>query len=264
MDLSALDQPAILEVIFPLVYSPFYSTAYSVALPDIPGHFIEVEEGVKIHCGFWLKDKGFPTILYFHGNGETVADYHSMAPFYNDRGINLFVADYRGYGLSSGKPTVSNLINDAHLVFESFQKIIGQERCSQSLFIMGRSLGSMPALEVALNYQDDIRGLIIESGAANNLRRLWEYLDIAEQGVLDENSPFLNKVKIRQVAKPTLIIHGEYDEIIPVNEAEELYRNSAARDKKLLIIRGTGHNDLLAAGHKMYFEAIEKFIEAHG
>jgi len=266
MDLSFLDRPEILEVIFPVVYSPFYSLYYLQSSPsDVPSYSIEVEEGIKIDCGFWVSGKECSSILYFHGNGETVASHDWVAPFYNQRGINLFVADYRGYGSSNGKPTISNMIGDAHTIFKGFNEIIDKEGFKRSLFIMGRSLGSMPAVELAFNYQDDIRGLIIESGTASNFRRLWDYLGITKKvDILSEESLFLNKVKIRQVHKPTLIIHGEYDQIIPIGEGEELYQNSGARDKRLLIIPKADHNDVMMVKQSLYFDTIEKFINAHG
>jgi hypothetical protein len=129
---------------------------------------------------------------------------------------------------------------------------------------MGRSLGSMPAIELAFNYQDEIRGLIIESGTANNFRRLWDYLGISsEQVLLSDESLFLNKVKIRQVHKPTLIIHGEYDQLISVKEGKELYQSSGAQDKRILIIPGAGHNDIMVVNQKLYFDTIEEFVKDH-
>ncbi len=266
MDLSFLDRPEALEVIFPVVYSPFYSL-YNLQFSSsgVPTYSIEVEEGIKIDCGFWVTGKECPSILYFHGNGETVASHDWVAPFYNQRGINLFVADYQGYGSSNGKPTISNMIGDAHTIFKGFNEIIEKEGFKRSLFIMGRSLGSMPAIELAFNYQDDIRGLIIESGTANNFRRLWDYLGITQKvAVLSDESLFLDKVKIRQVHKPTLIIHGEYDQIISVREGEELYGNSGTQDKRLLIIPGADHNDVMIVKQNLYFDTIEKFINTHG
>ena len=263
-DLSFLDQPEILEVIFPAVYSPFYPPNYlQSSSPNVPSYSIEVEEGIKVNCGFWVSSRECPSILHFHGNGETVADYNWIAPFYNQRGINLFVADYRGYGSSNGKPTISNMINDAHAIFKGFAGIIEKEGFNRSLFVMGRSLGSMPAIEIGSNYQDKIRGLIIESGTANNFRHLWNYLGISgKETILGEESPFLNKVKIRQVHKPTLIIHGEYDQIIPVTEGEELYQSSGAQDKRILIIPGADHNDIMMIEQSLYFDTIEEFVKA--
>ncbi len=266
MDLSFLDRPEILQVIFPVVYSPFYLlNSPQFSLTDVPSYSIEVEEGIKISCGFWVSGKECPSILYFHGNGETVANHDWIAPFYNQRGINLFVADYRGYGSSDGKPTISNMIGDAHTIFKGFKEIIEKEGFKKSFFLMGRSLGSVSAIELAFNYQDEICGLIIESGAANNFRRLWDYLGVPDkESILSEESLFLNKVKIRQVRQPTLIIHGEYDETISVEEGKELYRSSGTQDKEILIIPGAGHNDIMLVKQSLYFDTIEKFIKAYG
>ena len=229
------------------------------------GYPIEVEEGITINCGFWVSGKEDPSILYFHGNGETVASHDWLATFYNQRGMNLFVADYRGYGSSNGKPTVSNMIGDAHPIFEGFKEIIKNEGFKESLFLMGRSLGSIPAIELAFNHQGEIQGLIIESGTANNFRRLFNLLGISDRdAILSEESLFLNKVKIRQVLKPTLIIHGEYDQIISVREGEELAQNSAAQDKRLLIIPGADHNDIMLVNQSLYFDTIEEFVKAYG
>ena len=263
MDLSFLDRPEILETLFPIAYSQYDLPDFVRDSPhDLPTYAIEVEEGVRVECGFWVADKKRPSILYFHGNGETVASHEWIAPLYIQKGINIFVADYRGYGSSDGKPTISNMIADTHPIFRGFQEIISQEGFRDSIFVMGRSLGSVPAIETALNYQDRIRGLIVESGAANNFRRLWDYIGTSGVGVSPgEESPFLNKVKIRRITKPTLIIHSEYDQIIPVSEGKELHRNSGAEDKRLLIIPGAGHNDIMMVDPDSYFNTIEEFIK---
>ncbi len=264
IDLSFLDQPEILQVIVPVVYSPFQ-------IPDflrsrsagVPAYSVEVEEGTRIVCGFWVSDRDHPSILYFHGNGETVDTHEWIAPYYNRRGINLFVSDYRGYGASDGKPTISNMVADAHTIFRGFREKLREEGFKDSLFIMGRSLGSVPAVEVVLNYQDDIRGLIVESGTANNFRRLWDYPGVSP-GITAarEESPFLNKVKVRRIHRPTLIIHGENDEIMPVGEGKELYRSSGSREKRIVIVPGAGHNDIMM-NQELYFGTIEEFISEH-
>ena len=265
MDLSFLDRPEILETLFPIAYSPYDLPDFLQGSPrDLPAYAIEVEQGVRVECGFWVAGKKCPSIVYFHGNGETVASHEWIAPLYIQKGINLFVADYRGYGSSDGKPTISNMIADTHPIFTGFKEIISREGFLDSVFVMGRSLGSVPAIETALNYQDRIRGLIVESGTANNFRRLRDYVgDSDVETASGEESPFLNKVKIRQITKPTLIIHSEYDQIIPVSEGKELYQHSGARNKKILIIPGAGHNDIMMVDQGTYFDTIEEFIKTY-
>ena len=262
-DLSSLDRPEILETVFPLAYSHLYSQAASGdSFPGAVAHFIEVEAGIRIGCGFWVREKEFPTILYFHGNGEEVGDHEWIAQYYMERGINLFVADYRGYGLSGGRPTITNLVRDSHAIFRGFKGVIEKEGFGPGFFVMGRSLGSFSTMEIAYHHQDELRGVIIESGSANNFRRLWGYLGDGERENL-LRSNFLNKDKIRSVHIPTRIIHGEYDQILPVQEGLELYESSVAQDKEILIVAGADHNDLMIRGQREYFGKIEEFVNKY-
>ena len=80
---------------------------------------------------------------------------------------------------------------------------------------------------------------------------------------MNTESSFLNKVKIRQVHKPTLIIHGEHDQIISVNEGVDLYENSGAQDKRILIIPWANHNSIMVVNPSLYFDTIEEFVKAH-
>ena len=129
-----------------------------------------------------------------------------------------------------------------------------------SLFLMGRSLGSIPAVELAYHYQGELKGLIIESGSANNFRHLWNHLESSER-LLSEK--FLNKEKIKSVLIPTCVIHGELDQIIPVQEGLELYEKAGAGVKDILIISGADHNDLIIRGHTQYFTKIEEFVKKY-
>jgi alpha-beta hydrolase superfamily lysophospholipase len=258
--LAILDQSPLWELIF----YPREDLFPPRSTPNIVNYLIEVEDGIRIGCRFYKSSPEHPSLLYFHGNGETAGDHDGIAPLYNERGINLFVADYRGYGLSDGTPTFASMINDAHVIFKVFGKIMEREGWRKALFLMGRSLGSMPAIELAFHYADDINGLITESGWGNNFRRLWRYLQPSEiEAISDEKIAFLSKLKMRSIRTPTLIIHGEHDTLVPVQEAQELYQNSAAEDKTILMIPNADHNTLIALGQEQYFQTIETFIKAH-
>ena len=222
-------------------------------------HFVEVAEGLSIGCMFYLAGKDSPNLLYFHGNGEIASDYDYVAPLYQHYGINLFVADYRGYGMSDGSPTCSAMIRDALPIFQAFVTFLSSGGLGGGLFVMGRSLGSAPAIEVAYRCQQLVRGLIIESGFAsqrNQLSRLG-VLHLFED--IEQIVGFGNDAKIKQVRIPTLIIHGEEDEIIPVTEGKALYALSGAEQKRALFVRGAGHNDLLERAKEEYMQSIVTF-----
>lgn len=223
---------------------------------DLP---IEVEPGVTVNARFYAFDPALPTILYFHGNGEVAGDHDALAPLYRQAGANLFVTEFRGYGRSMGRPTVEHLVSDARPVAAFFHAHLDGLGFNERRFVMGRSLGTHPALEVAANASERIRGLIVESGAAGLRRMLQRFGFDVEHG---EGAALVeaHEAKIRSIQMPLLVIHGEWDELIPLQQAVELYEMLAHVERELLIIPGAGHNDLLWAGLQDYFEAIQRFV----
>jgi fermentation-respiration switch protein FrsA (DUF1100 family) len=222
-------------------------------------HRIEAAPGVELSARFYAKDASLPTILYFHGNGEVVGDHDQLAPFYHQAGANLFVADFRGYGKSSGRPDFASLVSDAHPVSAGFHAILDAQGYSPRRFVMGRSLGSHPALEIAANAASGFEGLIIESGAAV-LRRLIGFLGASATPEEADELSAAHEAKIRSIALPALIIHGEQDELVPLATALALAELLEAAPNELLIIPGAGHNDIVYVGLEAYFDAIARFV----
>ena len=250
---SILDTPEILQF-------TFYPRKESrKGPPNSTDYLIPVENGVSIGCRFYVHHPTSPSILFFHGNGEIVSDYDGIAPFYNQRGINLFVTDYRGYGSSGGIPTFTSMVTDSHGIFKAFLDILRNGHHTGAFFMMGRSLGSICAIELAFCYQEQMKGLLIESGFASILRLL-KHLGFPTQLPGIDDVTFPNMSKMRLITLPTLILHGEYDSLIPVAEARDLFENAAAKDKHLLIINEADHNDIMLVGMERYFTAIREFV----
>jgi pimeloyl-ACP methyl ester carboxylesterase len=255
-DVSALDRPEILKCLFHPRKDPIQNA------PDgAQDFFVTVEEGVQLCTRFYLTDPSGPHVLFFHGNGEIASDYDSIGPVYNRHGISFLVVDYRGYGRSGGEPTASSLLSDAPTVFKEVRGWLRSQHRTGLLIIMGRSLGSAPALEVASCYQNQIAGLILDSAFAKTLpllNRLGAPTDLLG---ISEADGFANFGKIREIGKPTLIIHGQTDEIIPPGDADILLANSGTMRKQLMIAAGCGHNDMLLRSGKAYFQTISSFVE---
>ena len=255
-DYSKLDQPEVVQLIF----YPRQEAGPVPTLENTVDLEIPVDDGVEVHARFHVASKDDPNILFFHGNGEIVADYDDMGPFYNKHGMNFLVVDYRGYGRSSGSPTVTSMLSDAHKIFDTAREWLLKNGHTGPLFIMGRSLGSAAALELASSHPDEISGIIIESGFATTLPLLLTLgVDVAGLGIT-ENDGFFNVQKIATFTKPTLLIHGQFDEIIPVNSAAILQSESPARFKELQVVPGASHNTIIAKTGEMYFSVIKQFI----
>ena len=252
IDYSILDTPDLLQFVF------YPRPDTSKAPANAQDYSLPVGDGISLGARFYVHNPGSPSLLYFHGNGEVASDYDEIAPFYLGRGINLFVADYRGYGKSGGMPTIQSLLTDAHPVFTAFKEILRSEGYTAGIFVMGRSLGSMPAVELAARYQDEIKGLIIESGFASLLKVI-NHLGYPTRLPETIGPGFPNRETIKRVSLPTLFLHGERDSLIPLSEASDLFQN-AAGEKSLVIIRGAEHNDIMWRDTEKYFNAISEFV----
>ena len=204
-------------------------------------------------------DPAATNVLFFHGNGEIAEDYDDLGPLFARCGINFLVADYRGYGASTGSPTSSALLADSHAILRFVTGWLSDRDHTGPLIVMGRSLGSAPALELAGHHPEAIAGLILESAFAHTgplLRRLGVNLAAFR---FEESQGFRQLDKMQTFVKPTLIIHAEYDRLIPLADGHALYAASPARDKQLLKIPGADHNTIFAVGWPSYRAAVETF-----
>ncbi|MGQ9572942.1 MAG: alpha/beta hydrolase [Dehalococcoidia bacterium] len=254
-DYSILDRPEILQFVF------HPRRDWTPTPPGASDYLVLVEQGVSISCRFYPASATSPCLLYFHGNGEVACDHDWIAPLYNRQGISLFVADYRGYGLSDGMPTFSTMTADAHSIFDFFLNTVRSSGNSGPLFLMGRSLGSHSAVELAFHYPQHPKGLIVESGAPN-VARLASLFGLSSERLRDLEESI--SARIRSITLPTLIIHGERDSLIPLSQATTLYEEIGSRDKRLVIIPGADHNDMMLIGMEQYFSAIKDFVFGKG
>lgn len=253
---TKLDCPEILSRIF---YPQ--QEAVTPLPPGAQDVTVETEPGVHIGCRFYLSRHDAPSILYFHGNGETVGDHDTIGPQYNEVGINLLVTDFRGYGWSSGQPSVTAMFSDGEILLQEARHWLQENGYTGPLFLMGRSLGSACAIDLAAKFSDDIKGLIIESGFADTLPLAQSLgLDLHDFDILEEDC-FNNSAKIALVTRPTFILHGARDQLIPAVEAEKLQSFCGAKNKEFQVVPGADHNSIITVAGRLYFQAIKQFID---
>jgi len=251
------DHPEINALIFHP--RPDYGAAPPAGAEDL---FIPVAPEARLGARFFLSDPSGPHLLFFHGNGEIVADYDDLGPLYTQLGLSLLAVDYRGYGKSQGTPSVGTMLRDGLKAFDFTYDLIRARGRSGPFLVMGRSLGSAPAITIASQRMEKLAGLIIESGFAHSLPLL-ELLGISIDYLgLEEKDGFRNFQKIAAVTKPTLILHAQHDELIPLSEADILLKNSGARRKELVVIPRAGHNDILDVCGIEYFKTIARFANS--
>jgi pimeloyl-ACP methyl ester carboxylesterase len=252
-DYSSIDQPFILSHVF---YPRKDVSSCPVNAFDFT---VSVDDDASIVCRFYIGHHEWPWILFFHGNGEVVSDYDEISSFYHQKRLNLVVADYRGYGASTGNPTLTDLVQDAYVILREVRAELLRRTFRSEVWVMGRSLGSISALELAFQNQERMKGLIIESGFPS-IVRIMTHLGVPIHGTNFEKIDQACLEKIEKIYLSSLIIHGEQDFIVPLQNALDIYRHLGTQEKELLIIPSATHNDIMRVGFKEYFDALERFI----
>jgi alpha-beta hydrolase superfamily lysophospholipase len=214
-------------------------------LVDVPG--------AKLHVRVHPAPEARRGLLLFHGNGEVVADWDEVAPLFASAGARLAVCDYRGYGRSSGAPSLRAIIDDAPVVLRAVAAAV-----ELPVVVMGRSLGSLCAQSLLAATPPDVAGVILESGIADLRafvhRRGLEMptLAAADAEVFDP------QLKLARGRLPLLILHGAQDDLISPEEAHLAFATATSPRKELVLVPDRGHNDIV--GSPTWRAAIASFV----
>jgi pimeloyl-ACP methyl ester carboxylesterase len=175
-------------------------------------------------------------------------------------GVNLLLAEYRGYGMSDGEPSLAAMLGDLDRIVSAAH--VPQER----LVFFGRSLGSLYAIH-GIQLFPKAAGLIIESGIADPLERLLLRVTPRELGVsLEElqaevSRLFDNRKKLEAYGGETLVMHTRNDGLVDVSHGRRLYE-WAGGEKELKIFERGDHNTILAVNEREYFATVENFLQS--
>jgi len=221
-------------------------------------YYIDAADDVRIHVRRHPNPNAKLSLLFFHGNGEIVSDYDNLADHFSNLGVELIIADFRGYGKSTGVPTLRAALEDSHKILDYLKnkKVLKTKVC-----VMGRSLGSAPSIELC-SKRSDIQACVLESGYADPIPLVERRGLKIEATTPEENAVFNNSQKISAVKCPTLIMHGEDDFLISPKEAKLNYDNAGAKVKRLEILEGVGHNDMMMAPNHSYFTTLREFFDS--
>lgn len=248
----------------PILDHPALSARYFYPWPNrFAEPFFVNGPGYRLGCRYRHVSDDYPTIIHFHGNGETVADYLDD---FEERivamGANLLLAEYRGYGMSSGKPGLVAMLEDVRLITEA------SRAPAERIIFFGRSLGSLYAVHGASLYPQ-AAGLIVESGLADPLERILVRVEPNQVGATPDSlrsavDRHLNQQqKIGAFRGRVLIMHTRNDDLVDVSHAERLYDWAHEPKERLIFDRGD-HNTIMAVNAAAYFEAVERIVESMG
>jgi len=215
--------------------------------------YFTTSDGVRLNA--WLISAGddAPMVLWFHGNAGNIADRLDNAKLLLDRGLSLFMVDYRGYGKSGDKPTEKGINEDGQA---SYDYLLSRGVAKENLIVFGRSLGSTVAVYVAVN--NECAGVILESAFTNMADMAKSHFPIVP-GTGGFKLKFPSIDRVGSIEEPILFIHGDRDEIVPYELGRRLFEATTA-EKDFYTIKGAHHNDTYFVGGIEYFDRFERFV----
>jgi len=242
-----------------LIYAAVGALAWAASdrmmfLPPAPGYGdtpdlirLPTAGGERIAAVYLPNAGATYTVLFSHGNAEDLGGVLPLLAVLRDLGFSVFAYDYRGYGLSEGRPSEGNVYADIDAAYDYLTRDLRVP--PERVILYGRSLGAGAAVDLASRRL--VGGLILESPFLTAFRVMTRI------PVLPFDK-FRNVDKIGRVRCPVLVMHGEADEIVPLWHGERLFER-APGPKTMVVIPSAHHNDFMWVAGARYGAALRDF-----
>lgn len=238
--------------------SIFYPTHLINATPkdlNLPFEdiFFKTNDNLLLNGWFIPSSGGRSTLIFFHGNAGNIGDRLEKIALFHKMGLNIFIIDYRGYGLSQGRPEEMGFYNDATAAYDYL--VNRKDVNAKNIVAYGASLGGAVAIDLATKRQ--VACLISEStfsSAADMSKRLYPFIPAF---LLKTRMDSMSKVKALSI--PKLFIHSSEDEVVPFSLGKKLFE-AALSPKEFLILKG-GHNEGFMDSEPKFSEGISHFLK---
>jgi fermentation-respiration switch protein FrsA (DUF1100 family) len=213
---------------------PARTPPQTAGLPDVAERIVATPDGEKLIVWYGKAKPGQPTVLYFHGNGGALEFRSASIRRYLDHGRGMFMMSYRGYSGSTGSPSEVANVADAKLAYDA---LVQEGVRPEDIILYGESLGSGVATQVAA--EKKVAGVILDSpftSIAELAAQIYPWLPV-NWLLTDRYDSILH---IRDVHVPVFIVHGEADDIVPVEMGRHLFA-AANEPKEIVTMPGAGH-----------------------
>jgi pimeloyl-ACP methyl ester carboxylesterase len=183
-----------------------------------------------------------PVLLFFPGNGGTIQGLEERFATLTKDGIGLVALSYRGYGGSTGVPSEKGVKLDGEAAYDLAVQRFGEKR---KIVAYGESFGT--GIAVYLATQKPLAAVILQApySSLQAVAKIIYPFPVA----FFVRSYFPSDQIISQIHAPLLILHGEKDGTIPVEQAQTLY--DLALPPKQLVIFTQGTHGLVGTSHEI-------------
>ena len=230
-----------------------WKTRSGVPLEDV---WFQSSDGTKLFGWYVEQAATSAVVLWCHGNaGNIINRLENLRELYR-LGLSVFLFDYRGYGRSQGSPSEEGLYQDALGAYDYLTRtrLIRPER----IVLFGRSLGAAVAAEVASH--KPAAGLILESPFPSiEAVARFHYGGLPVHWLLGAEFRLIDRLP--QLSLPKLVVHGDRDEVIPLELGRQVFE-AAKPPKSFYVIKGADHNNTYHVGGESYLRRFAEFVQS--
>ena len=218
--------------------------------------YLKTSDDVRLNGWFIPAGEDAEVMLWFHGNAGNISHrVENLLLFHDLLGLSVFILDYREYGRSEGSISEEGTYRDAEAALDHLRSRTGRK--ADQMIYFGRSLGAAVAVELARKAPP--RALILESPMTSIRDMAREVFPFLPVGWLIRTE-YDSLSKIASIHSQLLILHGDRDDIVPIDQGRRLFE-AANRPKEFYVIPGASHNDTYRVGGLPYWETWKKFLD---
>lgn len=196
----------------------------------------------------WQIHQKNPAIIYFGGNAEAIED--NFVGF--DQALaehSVYLANYRGFGGSTGSPSEQALFEDALAVYDQIKDK------HSSVSVIGRSLGSGVAVYLATQRHIDRVALITPYDSIKNVAKS-HYPIFPVSLLLKDHFDSLSRSGL--LTQPILVLLADHDVTVFRKNSENLIASLKPELLETKIIEDSDHGNI--SSHTEYFSSLSQFF----
>lgn len=197
-----------------LIY-PAPRTAPPALVTGFEAVTLVTRDGLRLAAWYAPGSAGRPTLIFFHGNADNLLGSVAATRALAVAGFGLLLPEYRGYGGNPGSLSEAGLYADARAAADFLN---ARGTADGAIVAIGNSLGSGPAAQLAA--ERPLAGLIIVSGFAGLPSVAAQALGLPIGFLVRDR--FDNAAKAARLRMPALVLHGDADRVVPVDQGRLL------------------------------------------
>jgi fermentation-respiration switch protein FrsA (DUF1100 family) len=236
--------------------------------------YFKSSDGTKLNGWFFPAKTKNPkgTIVQFHGNAQNISTHFFSLIWLIDEGYNLFTFDYRGYAKSEGKPSQAGIYKDALAAFDKAWEY-HEKNGGGKFIIYGQSTGGAISLRAIPDWKgyDKISLIVMDSAfssykdiAFDKLTSRWFLYPISPLAFVLVSDEYAADEVFDKIKKPTLVIVGKKDPVVPPKCGKVIYKGVAAKEKWLWELPNGGHIDAYHHENGIYRKQFTDFLDHLG